>query len=120
MVAYTKDNALVAKYPPRADKQASSSTGGKASANVAMPAKHPPGSGPARSRPQSLYQRGDKRANGGKTSVKNFTGGQATAGEEANTPTTAKHPQHGRALTLLAVRHLPERPTTTAAKYCYK
>jgi hypothetical protein len=41
MVAYTKDNALVAKYPPRADKQASSSTGGKASANVAMPAKHP-------------------------------------------------------------------------------
>jgi hypothetical protein len=103
MVAYTKDNALVTKYPPRADKQASSSTGGKASANIAMAAKHPPGIGPARSHPQSLYQRGDKRANDSKACAKNFAGGQATAGKEANTSTTAKHPQQGRTLTLLAV-----------------
>jgi hypothetical protein len=43
VVAYIKDNAFVAKYPLRADKQASSSPGGKASTNIAMAAKHPPG-----------------------------------------------------------------------------
>ena len=70
MVVYTKDNALVAKYPPKADRQASNSTGGKGSSNVAMATKHPPRSGPARSRQQSIYQRGGQRANDGKASVR--------------------------------------------------
>ena len=48
-----------------------------------MAAKHLPRRGSTRSRQQSIYQRGDPRANGGKASAKNSVDGQASVREEA-------------------------------------
>ena len=79
MVAHNKDKAMVAKHPPREDTSTSSSNGNKASASedqATMAAKHLPRGGPARSRQQSIYQRGDQRANNGKTSANDSIDGQ--------------------------------------------
>ena len=65
MIAYKLDNALVAKYPTSEERRATSSNGGKASAN---------------------------KPNGGKASANEPTSGQASAGEIAPVSTTAKHP----------------------------
>jgi hypothetical protein len=63
-------------------------------------------------------RQGTKRANGGKASARDSIDGQASAGKEAKTPTMAKHPQRGRALTLSVAKHLPERrQMTEATKY---
>jgi hypothetical protein len=59
-------------------------------------------------------KQGTKRANGGKASARDSIDGQASTGEEVKTPTTAKHPQWGRALTLSAAKHLLERRQMTA------
>jgi len=78
-VAHNKDKAVVAKHSPREDTSTSSSNGGKASASedqATMAAKHSPRSGPARSRQQIIYQRGDQRANNGKASTKGSIKGQ--------------------------------------------
>jgi hypothetical protein len=79
----------VAKYPPRADKQASCSTGSKASTNIAMVAKHPLGIPPASKHPPVKKQTRPLRQ-----SIRSTEG-----------------PSHSR-------QQLPERkPTTAVEKY---
>jgi hypothetical protein len=117
MVPYAKDQAAVAKHPPR--ERAFGSNGGKASANepsdhgskasakkranTLSAAKHLPERGPKSCWRQSIRQ--------------DSTDGQASGGRE-DTPLQQSIRRGGGALTLLAAKRLlKRRPTTVTAKY---
>jgi hypothetical protein len=116
MVSYAKDQAVVAKHPPR--ERATSTNGGKAFANE--PSDH---GGKATAKKwastlgiKSIYQRGGQRANDGKASARDPQ--TAKHPSRKKTPPAAKHPQRGAAMTLSAAKQLPKwRPATTTAKH---